>query len=49
MAVFLGVDVGTSGTKTLAMLEDGTILASATIEYPLYSPHPGWSEQDPED
>lgn len=49
MAVFLGVDVGTSGTKTLAMQEDGTILSSATIEYPLYSPQPGWSEQDPED
>jgi len=49
MAVFLGVDVGTSGTKTLAMQEDGTILSSATVEYPLYSPHPGWSEQDPED
>lgn len=49
MAVFLGVDVGTSGTKTLAMQEDGTILSSATVEYPLYSPHPGWSEQNPED
>ena len=49
MAVFLGVDVGTSGTKTLAMQEDGTILASATEEYPLFSPHPGWSEQNPED
>ncbi|QDT29589.1 Xylulose kinase [Gimesia panareensis] len=49
MAVFLGVDIGTSGTKTLAMQEDGAILASATEEYPLYSPHPGWSEQDPED
>ncbi|WP_339731397.1 xylulokinase [uncultured Gimesia sp.] len=49
MAVFLGVDIGTSGTKTLAMQEDGTILSSAMVEYPLYSPHPGWSEQDPED
>lgn len=49
MAVFLGVDVGTSGTKTLAMHEEGTILASATEEYPLSSPHPGWSEQNPED
>ncbi|QDV52944.1 xylulokinase [Gimesia fumaroli] len=48
MAVFLGVDIGTSGTKTLAMQEDGTILSSATVEYPLYSPHPGWSEQEPE-
>lgn len=49
MAVFLGIDVGTSGTKTLAMLENGTILATATAEYPLSSPKPGWSEQDPED
>ncbi len=49
MAVFLGIDIGTSGTKTLAMQEDGTILATATAEYPLMSPRPGWSEQDPED
>lgn len=47
MAVFLGIDIGTSGTKTLAMRTDGTILASATEEYPLSSPRPGWSEQDP--
>lgn len=49
MAVFLGIDVGTSGTKTLAMREDGTILASATSTYGLSSPQPGWSEQDPAD
>ncbi|MEZ6045313.1 MAG: xylulokinase [Planctomycetaceae bacterium] len=49
MAVYLGIDIGTSGTKTLAMEEGGKILASATVEYPLYSPKPGWSEQDPED
>lgn len=49
MSVFLGIDVGTSGTKTLAIREDGQILASATREYPLSSPHPGWSEQNPED
>lgn len=49
MAVFLGIDVGTSGTKTIAMREDGEILASATGEYPLSSPKPGWSEQNPED
>ncbi|MDP1798735.1 MAG: xylulokinase [Planctomycetaceae bacterium] len=49
MAVFLGIDVGTSGTKTLAMREDGKLLASATAEYPLSSPKPGWSEQNPED
>ncbi|QDT36357.1 xylulokinase [Stratiformator vulcanicus] len=49
MSVFLGVDVGTSGTKTLAIREDGTIIASATAEYPLSNPKPGWSEQDPHD
>ena len=49
MAVFLGIDVGTSGTKALAMREDGTILATATTTYPLSNPQPGWSEQDPAD
>ena len=49
MAVFLGIDIGTSGTKTIAMREDGVILASATAEYPLMSPRPGWSEQNPDD
>lgn len=49
MSVFLGVDIGTSGTKTLAMREDGEILATTTVEYPLYNPKPGWSEQEPED
>lgn len=49
MSVFLGIDIGTSGTRTLAMQQDGTILATATEEYPLSSPKPGWSEQDPAD
>ncbi len=49
MKVYLGIDVGTSGTKTLAMREDGKILATVTIEYPLSSPKPGWSEQNPSD
>jgi len=48
MGVYLGVDIGTSGTKTLAIKEDGTLLGSATEEYPLSSPRPGWSEQEPE-
>ena len=47
MSVFLGIDVGTSGTKTLAVRGDGTVLATATADYPLDSPKPGWSEQDP--
>eukprot|EP00913_Durusdinium_trenchii_P008964 g8430.t1 len=49
MSVYLGIDIGTSGTRTLAIREDGTILASANAFYPLEVPHEGWSQQDPED
>lgn len=45
----LGVDLGTSGTKTVLFTEEGKAVASALIEYPLYQPKNGWSEQDPED
>jgi xylulokinase len=43
----LGIDVGTSGTKTLLIDHQGVVLASATHEYPLSTPRPGWAEQDP--
>src|ERR1051326_8870540 len=49
MSTFLGIDVGTSGTKTIAIDERGKILASATADYPLHTPQPLWSEQDPDD
>lgn len=49
MGVFLGIDIGTSGTKTLAINEKGKILAEASEGYPIYHPKPLWSEQDPED
>ncbi len=49
MSAYLGIDIGTSGTKTLAIGENGKILASATETYPCYVPKPLWSEQDPED
>ncbi len=45
----LGIDLGTSGVKALLIREDGTALASATVEYPLSTPRPLWSEQDPAD
>ena len=48
MSVTLGIDIGTSGTKTLAIDGTGKILASASAEYPCAHPRPGWSEQDPE-
>jgi xylulokinase len=47
VSVTLGIDIGTSGTKTLAIDQQGTILASASAEYPCSHPRPGWSEQDP--
>ena len=49
MSVFLGIDVGTSGTKTLAIDERGKVLAEAIETYPNHHPRPLWSEQDPED
>ncbi|MFP4378879.1 MAG: xylulokinase [Candidatus Sumerlaeia bacterium] len=49
MSYLLGIDLGTSETKTILMREDGEIVAQAGREYPLSAPHPGWSEQDPED
>ena len=49
MAYILGVDIGTSGTKTVLFDENGTAHASATYEYPLYTPQNGYAEQEPED
>ena len=47
--VLIGLDIGTSGAKCIAVDEDGVVLASSTQEYPLSTPKPGWAEQDPED
>src|SRR5438105_15955749 len=49
MSIYLGIDIGTSGTKTIAIDERGKILAQALATYPCYHPKPLWSEQDPED
>jgi xylulokinase len=49
MTVLFGIDVGTTATKGLAITPDGDVLASAEAAYPLSTPRPGWSEQDPED
>lgn len=45
----LGIDVGTSGVKGVAIDDDGAVLAVTEAGYPLATPRPGWSEQDPED
>lgn len=45
----LGIDIGTSGTRSLVIDENGNIISSAIKEYPLYTPKPGWAEQNPAD
>jgi xylulokinase len=45
----VGIDVGTTGVKALAIAPDGEVLAREEEEYPLSIPQPGWAEQDPED
>ena len=49
MSVLVGLDVGTGGARAVAIDESGEIVAEASSEYPLHSPRPGWTEQDPAD
>lgn len=48
-AVYLGLDIGTTSCKAVALGADGAVVATATRAYPLSTPALGWSEQDPED
>ncbi|MHB1453465.1 MAG: xylulokinase [Saccharofermentanales bacterium] len=43
----IGIDVGTSGVKVIAVDAEGSIIASAAEGYPLLAPAPGWTEQNP--
>jgi xylulokinase len=45
----VGLDVGTTAVKGVAIDDEGCVLATASAEYPLSRPQPGWSEQEPED
>ncbi len=47
--LYIGVDLGTSAVKLVLMESGGSIRKIVSKEYPLYFPHPGWSEQNPED
>ena len=42
MNYLIGIDLGTSGTKTVLFDQNGAVAASATVEYPLYQPKNGW-------
>jgi xylulokinase len=48
VATLVGLDVGTTGVKTVAISPEGEVLATDEESYPLSTPHPGWAEQDPE-
>jgi xylulokinase len=48
MARLIGLDIGTSSLKGLAIDEHGELLAEAERSYPFATPQPGWAEQDPE-
>ncbi|MDZ7837174.1 MAG: xylulokinase [Actinomycetota bacterium] len=45
----IGTDIGTSGCKSILIDSSGKVIASAMEEYPLYTPRPGWAEQNPDD
>jgi xylulokinase len=44
----IGLDIGTTGCKAIVFAADGRILARASREYPIATPHPNWAEQDAE-
>ena len=47
MRYLIGIDIGTSATKTVLFNEKCEVVASASQEYPLYQPQNGWAEQPP--
>ena len=47
-SVTIGIDIGTSGAKGIVLAAGGAVLARATAGYPLLTPRPGWTEQDPD-
>src|SRR5919109_169771 len=49
MKTALGLEVGATRTRAVAVDESGQVVAAASAGYPVLSPRPGWSEQDPAD
>lgn len=49
MNYLIGIDLGTSSTKTVLFNENGDVITSAGMDYPLYTPANGWAEQNPQD
>ena len=49
MIYFLGIDIGTTGAKAILMDVNGVVITTATNQYPMFTPHPQWAEQNPDD
>ncbi len=49
MNCYIGIDIGTSGTKTVLFDAQGNTMTSSTVEYQMAQPKNGWAEQDPLD
>ncbi len=49
MKYLLGMDIGTSSTRAIIIDQNGKLIASASSDYPLITPKPGWAEQNPQD
>ena len=49
MKYILSLDIGTTSTRAIIIDEDGALISSSTKDYELYTPKPGWAEQDPID
>jgi xylulokinase len=49
VTALVGIDVGTTGVKAVAIDARGEVVGRAEREYPLSTPRPGWFEQDPDD
>jgi len=49
MQYLVGLDVGTTSTRTLIIDSNGKLISSCIKEYPMHTPKPGWAEQDPDD
>lgn len=49
MNYLLGIDLGSSGCKTILVNESGNVVSNHSVGFRAYSPYTGWSEQDPYD
>ncbi|MGH7677948.1 MAG: FGGY family carbohydrate kinase, partial [Gemmatimonadaceae bacterium] len=47
--LFLGIDIGTSGIKTILVAVSGDVVSASVVPLQLSTPQPGWAEQNPDD